>query len=552
MDGRSDEVPALLPARMLNEFTYCRRLFHLEWVSDLFVDNLDTVEGSFSHRRVDREEGRDAPDGELPPVTRSLLLSSPRLGLVARIDALHAEDGQVVPVDTKKGAPPDVPDGAWEPERVQLCAQGLLLRDAGHACDHGYLWFAGARRRVEVRFDEELVARTLELVSQAREVAGERVAPPPLVDSPKCPRCSLVGICLPDEINHLAARQDHPPRRLVPTHDAARPLYVDEQGARVGFARGRVTVKRKDKELASVRPADVSQVCLYGNVQVTTQALAHFFSRGVPVAFFSYGGWFRGVAHGIPNGHVELRRRQVARSTTGDVAIARAFVVGKIANSRTLLRRNARQDVSAAVERLAAAREQAAGATSIESLLGVEGAAARTYFGSFEALLSPSEGLPGAAFGFDGRNRRPPRDPVNALLSYTYSLLTKDLTAVVHLVGLDPGMGLLHRDRFGRPALALDLAEEFRPLVAESTVLQVVNNGEVGPGDFAVRAAGVQLTKKGRTAVLRAYERRLDHELTHPLFGYRASYRRLLETQARLLAATLLGEVPEYTPLVTR
>jgi CRISP-associated protein Cas1 len=313
-----------------------------------------------------------------------------------------------------------------------------------------------------------------------------------------------------------------------------------------------VTVTRKDEELASMRPTDVSQVCVFGNVQVTTQALGHFFDRGIPVAYFSFGGWFRGIAHGMPNGHVELRRRQVARSAVGDLDIARQFVAGKIANSRTLLRRNARCDVTSALDRLAAARDKALSATSLDSLLGIEGAAARTYFGSFSSALTNAVGLPGEAFTFEGRNRRPPRDPINALLSYAYSLLTKDLTAVVHLVGFDPGMGFLHRDRFGRPALALDLAEEFRPLVAESTVLQVVNNGEVGPTDFVVRAAGVQLTKKGRTAFLRAYERRLDHELTHPIFGYRATYRRLFETQARLLAATVLGEIAEYTPLTTR
>jgi CRISP-associated protein Cas1 len=551
VEGR-DEVPLLLPARMLNEFAYCPRLFHLEWSSGLFAHNLDTAEGTFAHRRVDRPEGHDSEDGELPPVTRSLLLSSERLGLVARIDALHAEDGQVIPVDAKKGRPPENAERAWEPERVQLCAQGLLLRDAGHVCDLGYLWFAGARRRVEVVFDDELVTRTLELIEQAREVASVRVAPPPLVDSPKCPRCSLVGICLPDEVNHLAARSESPPRRLIPTGDAARPIYVDEQGARVGFSRGRVTISRRDEELASVRPADISQVCVFGNVQVTTQALGHFFARDVPVAFFSHGGWFRGIAHGMSNGHVELRRHQVARSTTGDLGIARALVAGKIANSRTLLRRNARQDVSAAVQRLADARAQAQAAGSLESLIGIEGAAARTYFGSFEAMLAPPERLPGETFTFEGRNRRPPRDPVNTLLSYTYSLLTKDLTTVAHLVGFDSGMGFLHRERFGRPALALDLAEEFRPLVAESTVLQVINNGEVDPGDFVVRAGGVQLTKRGRTAVLRAYERRLDHELTHPVFGYRATYRRQMEIQARVLAAVLLGEVPGYTALTTR
>jgi CRISPR-associated protein Cas1 len=156
------------------------------------------------------------------------------------------------------------------------------------------------------------------------------------------------------------------------------------------------------------------------------------------------------------------------------------------------------------------------------------------------------------AFDFAKRTRRPPRDPVNALLSFAYSLLAKDLAITARATGLDPFLGFYHQPRFGRPALALDLMEEFRPLVADSVVLSVINTGVVGVQDFLHSSLGVSLTPEARKRVLRAYERRLDEEVTHPVFGYRISYRRVLEVQCRLLGRHLLGELPEYPEFRTR
>lgn len=538
---------------MLNEFVYCPRLFYLEWVQSRFEDNDDTIEGRFHHRRVDKESGA-APlpeEGELLRA-HSVLLSSQELGLIARIDVLEADDGHVVPIDVKRGHPPDTRERAWDPERVQLCVQGLLLREAGYQCISGMLFFAGARRRVEVVFDDALIAQTLESVNDARQVAARDAAPPPLVDSPKCPRCSLVGICLPDEVNTLAERQQLPPRRIIAKDRDSRPLYVQEQGARIGVSKGRLVVRKNQEELASRRLIDVSQVCLVGNVQMTTQAFRQLFAREIPICFFSYGGWFSGMAEGLPSKNVDLRRRQVVVAGQGGLDVAREFVGGKIANSRTLLRRNARGDVTETVARLRDHQIEAQEAVSIASLLGIEGAAAREYFAAFDRMLVPTSGESGGRFDFNGRNRRPPRDPVNALLSFVYALLVKDLTAIVFAVGFDPYLGFYHRPRFGRPALALDLVEEFRHLVGDSVVLQVINNGEVKLSDFTMRAGGVALTKDGRRAVLQAYERRMDVELTHPLFGYKVTYRRLLELQTRILAAYVLGEVPKYVALTTR
>ncbi|MCC5950794.1 MAG: CRISPR-associated endonuclease Cas1 [Acidimicrobiia bacterium] len=547
-------LPGLVPARMVNEFTYCPRLFHLEWVTAQFADNTDTVEGRWVHRVVD-SPGGSAPRADEEDVlrsARSVMLSSERLGLVAKADLLEGDGTVVTPVDYKRGRPPDNPERAWEPERVQLCVIGLLLRDNGYTTDKGVLYFAETRERVEVAFDEILVERTLEVVDELRQVAARETSPPPLVDSPKCPRCSLVGICLPDETNTLAIRQATPPRRLIPRNQDPRPLYVSEQGAWLSKKKGRIEITKNKEPIGSVRALDVSQVCVYGNVQISTQLLRELFAREVPVCWFSYGGWFAGMAEGLPSKHVELRRRQVALAHQGSLEIARRMVDGKIRNSRTLLRRNSRTKPTEALAQLKALAEKTAAVDSIDSLLGVEGAAARTYFQGFSGMLRLEVTLPGEPFSFDGRKRRPPPDPVNCLLGYLYGLLTKDLTVTAHAVGLDPYLGFYHRPRFGRPALALDLAEEFRPLVAESTALTLINNGEVRESDFVVRAGGVALTSPGRKKVLGAYERRLDTEVTHPTFGYKCSYRRVLEVQVRILGGHLLGEVPHYVPFTTR
>lgn len=543
-------LPDLVPARMVNEYSYCPRLFYLEWVQARFETNADVEEGRWQHRAVDVERGRAPEPNDENPLreARSVMLGSRRLGLIGRVDLVEGDAGKVRPVDVKKGRPPDH-GPAWEPERVQLCVLGLLLRDNGYECDQGVLYFAEPRRRVTIEFDDGLVERTLALVEELRQVAAKPDPPPPLVDSPKCPRCSLVGICLPDETNVLAQRTDRPPRRLVPSVSAARPLYVTEQGARLGLRRGRVRITHRDELIGETRMIDVSQISVFGNVQVSTQLLRACFSREVPVCFFSYGGWFSGMAEGLPSKHVELRRRQMAVAAQAGLPMARRFIEGKIRNGRTLLRRNSRGDTGSALEQLKHLAEESSGAETVESLLGIEGAAARTYFRHFAAMLRSD--LPGT-FDFEGRNRRPPKDPVNCLLSYAYALLVKDLTATVYGVGFDPYVGCYHRPRFGRPALALDLAEEFRPIVADSVVLNAINNGEVKEGDFIVRMGGVALTPNGRKKFLAAYERRLDTEIRHPKFGYKITYRRVFEVQARLLGAYMLGEVPDYVPFMTR
>jgi CRISPR-associated protein Cas1 len=553
---------------MLNEFAYCPRLAYLEWVQGEWADNPDTMDGEFVHRNADRPDRRPVPaavesDPDAPLHARSVRLEDQSLGLVAVVDVLELDGPTATPVDYKRGTAPDLPEGAWEPERVQLCAQGLLLRAAGYACTEGVIYFAGSRKRVTVRFDDALVARTRELAEAFHRVAAGGTIPPPLADSPKCPRCSLVTICLPDETNLLqlglpAAPADDSPakppgagkvRPLLAPRDDARPLYVSEPGARVGKSGERLTVELKEKRLAEVRLADVSHVCLCGPVQVSAQATAELADRGIPLLHLSAGGWFRAMTVGLTHKNVELRIRQYAAAAdpAAAVRLAAAFVAGKIRNARTLLRRNADADPGRTLDALTEAADAAERADSLGTLLGIEGMAAKRYFAGFAGLLKPETG-----FAMDGRNRRPPTDPVNAVLSFLYALLAKECAVAAQGCGLDPMLGFLHAPRYGRPSLALDLAEEFRPLLADSVALTLVNTGEVRPEHFVRRAVGVNLTAAGRRAVLSGWERRLEAEVTHPVFGYVLTYRRVLLVQARLLGRVLLGEVPAYPAFRTR
>lgn len=552
--------PDLVPARMLNEYTYCPRLFYLEWVQGQFEDNEDTIQGRSRHRRVERERGGEGTDPiahlpEGPIHARSLMLSAEREGLIARIDLVEMDGRRATPVDYKRGAVPDTPERAWEPERVQLCAQALILRENGYECDEGILYYVESRSRVTVPIDEALISRTRELVAELRATAEAGSIPPPLVDSPKCPRCSLVGICLPDEVNALRAVASggttQLARRLIPENDNALPVYIQEQGAFVGKSGDVLVVKKDQEKLQEIRLLDTSQLCLIGNVQVSTQAVRDLAAQGIPIIYFTYGGWYSAMTQAAQHKNVELRIRQyqIAGDPEAQLRIARAIVAGKIQNCRTLLRRNHKGEPGPALAELNRIRARVQRAVSIDTLLGLEGAAAKVYFSHFAGML---KGELAKDWDFRGRNRRPPRDPVNALLSFLYALLIKDALVAVSAVGLDPYLGLYHAPKYGKPALALDLVEEFRPLIADSTVLSLVNGAEIQPKDFIRRAGAVALTETGRKKLLNAYERRMDQVITHPIFGYTVSYRRIISVQARLLARTISGEIPEYPAFVTR
>ena len=555
------EAPELLPARMVNEFVYCPRLFYLEWVQGEFAESADTLDGHRTHHQVDQERG-SLPKAEewaagVKIRARALSLSSDRLGLVAKLDLLEDGEGKACPVDYKRGHGPGDGDGIWDADRIQLGIQMLLVRENGYPCERGYVYYAETKQRVALPWTEALERLVLETVTQARRVAAEGRIPLPLVDSPKCPRCSLVGICLPDEVGFLSrGPKENVPvevRPLLAAKEDALPLYVQAQGAVVSKQGDLLEVRQKGTVMATARLLDISQASLFGSVMVSAGALHELCERGVPVCHFSFGGWFYGITHGLSHKNVELRLAQfrVAEDPQRALAIASKMIAGKVRNCRTLLRRNHTGEIQAVLRELARVGDLVDHVDSAETLLALEGAAAKAYFAHFGGLLkADAEGT--SRFDFGARNRRPPADPVNSLLSFLYAILTKDVTVTLQSVGFDPMLGFFHRPRYGRPSLALDLMEEFRPLIADSTVLSMINNREVGESDFVQRGGAVALTGEGRKKVLAAYERRMATEVKHPIFRYTVSYRRLLEVQARLLSRHVMGEIPVYPAFCTR
>jgi CRISPR-associated endonuclease Cas1/CRISPR-associated protein Cas4 len=550
---RSDADEPLLPVRMLNEFAYCPRLFHLEWAQGEWRENADTLEGARIHRRVDRPSKAGVPDPAEDAEkqhARSVFLGDRELGLVAKIDLVEADGLDATPVDYKKARTPSIPERAYEPERVQVCAQGLLLRAHGYRSDRGVLYFARSKERVIVEFTEALIARTLALRDEAKRSAAIATPPPPLVDSPKCPRCSLAPICLPDEQNFIQGRCLDDVRTICVPRDEALPLHVQEHGSCVGKEGGELVIRKDDEEIGRVRMIDVSRVSLHGSARMTLPAMQVMIGRGVPISLHTHGGYYYGriAGHDHKNVHVRIAQFRVASDEARALELARRFVFAKIKNCRVILRRNHRALDTEVLDELTKLAESSRRAKAIDSLLGIEGTAARIYFEHFGGLLRRE--LP--EFEFSGRNRRPPKDPVNAMLSLAYSMLASEWTATLSAMGLDPYLGFLHQPRYGRPALALDMMEEFRPIVADSVVISAVNGNVVGPEDFQTTVAGVAFVPAARKRFVAAFERRMEEEVTHPIFGYRASYRRTFDVQARLLARYLTGEIDRYPEFTTR
>lgn len=557
---------------MVAQFAYCPRRFHLLYLEGRWEDNAFTQDGRRVHRRVDeREEPLPDPGGhpERPVVARSVELFDEELGLRARLDLTEsaAEENTPAyarPVETKRGRAPDVEGGAWEADQVQVAAQGLLLRAHGFRCDEGVVYYAGSKKRISVPFTAELEARTRAIVSEVRtrlEVAGAPL-PAPLEDSRRCPGCSVVGICLPHETIALESTdgpefKDGEIPRLFPARDDRRPLYVQEQGAWIGKRGEQLYVTKEGESLAQARLKDISQLVLCGSVNVSAALLHLLCEGGIPTVHLSHGHWLQGITTGITIRNAFDRAAQFAKAADPGACrgLAQELVAAKISNQRTMLRRNGTELDSYDLTELAMLMDRARKTEDLATLLGVEGRAAAIYFRNFSKMLRPP-GDPAEDrvldFDFGCRNRRPPRDPVNALLSFGYAMLAKECTIALLAVGLDPYWGFYHQPRHGRPALALDLMEEFRPLLVDSAVISAINTGMISLDHFVLTGAGCALTPAGRRAFIRGYEGRLDQLVTHPIFEYRCSWRRIVWLQAQLLARFLRGDVARYQGITTR
>ena len=553
------KIPDLIPASMLAAFAYCPRLCYIQWVQGEFQDSAETIDGRFQHRWVDARED-EVPEDFQPFHARSVSLTAPEAGVCCRIDLLEGDGNKVTPVEYKRGEAPKAPAGLYDPHLIQLAAQCLALQENGFQCDEGMIYYIRSQERVPVKFDASLMERTKTLLANLRSTVERGEVPPPLQSSYRCDRCSLAGICLPDEVNLLRemetekvqeGKPEEKIRMLLASRDDQVPLYVVGQGKTVRKRGERLEVwSHEEGKISEARIIEISKVCLYGAAEITTPAMVELMQRNVPVLHFSHGGWFQGIALGMSHKNVELRIKQFqwAGDEARSLSIARKIVSGKIENCRTRLRRYDPDAPPEVLESLAKLSQDALKAAGMQSLLGIEGAAGRAYFSRFGQMLKVGE----ESFSFEGRNKRPPRDPVNSTLSYLYGILVKELFSTLLAAGFDPYLGFYHQPRYGRPALALDMMEEFRPIIADSAAFKLFNKKELKDVDFIKTGIGISLTGEAKRKVVSGYEQRMQTEIVHPLFGYKVSYRRVLEIQARLLSRVLSGELSEYPAFVIR
>jgi len=580
--------------RNLHNFIYCPRLFYFQWVENIFQENADTVAGSHVHRNVDAPSKLDDPkELGLPEGAklRSLRLESESLGLIGVVDIVEGGPEGAEIIDYKRGSARRDAEGdrvAKEPDAMQVAAHALLLREHGVNAVRGAIYYAADKRRVPVEFSEELFTKVRKAIEEARAVAASGHCPPPLKNDARCLYCSAYPICLPNESLWWSKRrkstepegqlqfgftgqsQDSVRDRILealdfaaestdkePTLQPPRPggddgevLVVQTPGAQIGQRGDELIVSVKGEDARKIPGQQVRAIYCYGAVQITAQAVSTCLELGIDVAYFSPAGRFLGMLGGLPASGVDARRGQYRLFELPGVRLqlAREVIRAKIHNQRVMLMRNG--DVPDRVTSLMANfRDSTESARDLTVLLGIEGSAAALYFEKFESMLKQRDDW---KFDWRGRNRRPPRDPVNALISLGYSMLAKELTGVCYAVGLDPFLGFMHQPRYGRPALALDLMEEFRPLIADSVAISLINRGELGPEDFIRSANGTFLNDKGRKPFWEAWFRRLDAEVSHPEFSYKMAYRRMLEVQARQLWRFVRGEALAYHGFVTR
>jgi CRISPR-associated protein Cas1 len=560
----------LWSTRNIAEYAYCPRLFYLMEVEGLHLANQHTEEGKAVHRRVDQPSraaaGEAEGDPNRPQTVRSLSLTSASLRLTATLDIAEIEGQRATPVEYRKGRPrraADEPDELelqvqedataepWPTDRAQIALQAYLLREAGFEVSEGIIYYASEKRKLKLPITGALIEEGL-AVYRAAVGAASGPRPMPLIRDERCGGCSLQPLCLPDEILAENEEREAKPRVLWPAREEGTLVVAQSKGTRIGVRGMSLRISPGGGEGTVERPlASVATLAVVGNVSVSTQALQALAEKNIPVAFLSAAGRLVAMMDPLESVSASVRRAQALGLEDGGnrLELARAVICAKIRNQRTLILRNARPAPGQALNELEARFHSAATAEDIPTLMGHEGRAANVYFAELSRIIRGDEG---EEFARNGRKRRPAPDPVNACLSMAYTMLAHECVSGLRQARLEPTIGALHVSRPGRPALALDLMEPFRPLVADSLALGAFNRKEFREGHFLRTAAGCVLSDAGRRIFFQAWARRMETEVTHPYFRYRMTYRRMIVLHARMVAAWLLGEAKTLNFLMTR
>jgi CRISP-associated protein Cas1 len=528
VEGSLDRV--MVTASQLSTFLFCPRRLFLEAVLGERGTNEPSEEGRYLHDKLASEE---------------LYLESDTLGLCGKLDVLHEEG---IPVEYKRGQPR--PDGTpWPAHTIQLCAMGLLMEDVyQQPISYGYLWYNLIRQRLRIPFDADLREKTLQTLSKARALLSDAQTLPPPIDNRKaCLGCNQYHNCLPDESQGRTDLAGE--KRILAPHTEGQPLYLDRAGSRLYVRQGTLRISHPEEASDRVIGLErINHIILQQPVHCSSGFLEECLKRGTAVGILDYAGRWAGTLVGPPGRNVLVRQAQFRQFEMPEtrLVLSQTLVQAKCHNQRVYLRRHLGPEEQP-VSGMTALLKKIPHAKSLGELMGLEGNMARLFFEGYEGLIKETQG-----FEWSGRNKRPAPDPLNALLSFGYSILMNQAATACHLAGLDPYLGFYHGLKHGKPALALDLMEIFRTPIVDATVLGFINRGQCKPDDFETIGSSCRLKEATRKLFVKTLFERLQEPIKHPIFGYECTYQRAIHIEARLVSYALLSGLDLWRPFTWR
>jgi CRISPR-associated protein Cas1 len=574
----------------LHALAYCERLFYLEEVEEIRVADERVYAGRRLHVDIDKQEARRAggdfvrkrrktnPDANSkPPWERSesitlpqepaedvedervtFSLESEKWGLKGKVDCLRRRDGLLIPYEHKRGRSARSTDNKpepWASDRLQVIAYAALISEhSGKEITEGRIRYHRDNVMVRVPIDEQAIEDLKTAISRAR-VLQARIDRPPITENERlCVKCSLAPVCLPEEARLASMLSELPPEarevrqlNLFPADDDRRTLHVLSQGARIGRKGDRLEVSVIG-EAPQVHPSrEIGQIVLHGFAQISTQALRMCGQQEIGVHWITTGGRYAG-AWVSGSGSVQRRVRQYRALTNPELCLrlAKRLAEARARGQLSFLLRVSREtersssEVQNSIKSIRKLLSPMTRAVNIDSLRGYEGSIGSYYFRALPDLIVSEAG---EAMKPDGRSRRPPRDRCNALLSFGYALLLKDVMNAIMIVGLDPALGFYHRPRSQAPPLALDLMELFRVPLVDLPVVASINRKQWNlEDDFEIAGPQVWLSELGRKKLIGIYERRKSDYWRHPVVGRSLSYSRIMELEVRLLEKEWMNE----------
>ncbi|CCQ92536.1 CRISPR-associated protein Cas4/endonuclease Cas1 fusion [[Clostridium] ultunense Esp] len=527
----AESIEPLIRVMALHALEYCERLYYLEEVEEIRIADKAVYDGRRFHQQLP----------EYVEIT-SYPLQSDTLGIFGKVDCVRSEGGEWIPFEYKKGHSKNYEKDkidAWPPDKLQVAAYALLLEEHfDRTISEGRIYYAADHRTVRILINDEMREWVKRSIERARYLRKTIKRPPISKNERLCARCSLAPVCLPEEERLIQEGKEDLPRYFPPDRDQV-DLHILQHGTTIRRSSGTFILENREGIIEEVSSESIGSITIHGHSQITTQAIHLASMKGIHIHWMTSGGKYVGsLVQSVGGTQRRLRQYEGLTNESLTIRLSQSLVYSKVESQLRYILRLTRgtKERDHHEENLQIMRESLrrirSDSPKRDALLGYEGMAAKAYFNSLSLIIS-EEGNP---MFFNGRNRRPPRDPANAILSFLYSLLYRDAVQAIVTVGLDPTIGFYHQPRSQAYPLALDLMELFRVMLCDTILVGTIHRRQWDvEKDFETAGKQVWLSEEGKKKAIRAYEKRKQDTWKHPVVGYSLTYDRTMELEVRLL-----------------